>query len=144
MGTTIPPETADIVMTRSVPPPVLPAWVDVLETWYTDSFDSDSDMPHMGSERFQTDGNMANMISSRVRGTDGLVHKPVLDIDLPCVLLDSSTPGHHHLIINKPMPWETYVKLLDALAEAGVVEKGYANAAKFRGATFIRKPGVRK
>lgn len=84
----------------------------------------------------------ANLVTSQIAGSD--LHKPVIDIDLPAVLLPSSTPGHHHLFIDKPMSWETYVKLLDAMVEAGLVEPGYVNASVNRGYSSVRLPWVRK
>jgi hypothetical protein len=72
------------------------------------------------------------------------LHRPVLDIDFPATLLPSSTPGHHHLYLDVPMHWERYRKLLEALAEAGVVETGYVAASISRGYTAVRLPWVRK
>lgn len=71
-------------------------------------------------------------------------HSPALDIDLPCVLVPSSTPGKFHLYIDKPMPWETYKTLLRALADAGILEQEYASASIAKGQSFLRKPGVTK
>jgi hypothetical protein len=71
-------------------------------------------------------------------------HMPVLDIDVPCRLEPSSTPGHHHLYIDKPMSWETYQGLLEALCSAGVIEHGFHEYSVNLGATFVRKPGVTK
>jgi len=84
----------------------------------------------------------ANLIGSLTnRGT----HMPVLDIDrIPVRLLESSTPGNYHLYIDKEMEWPVYVTLLRALAEAGVVEKGWVEASIKQGSTFVRKPGVPK
>lgn len=67
-------------------------------------------------------------------------HMPVLDIDMDAVLLQSTTPGHHHLIINTSMDWPDYLKLLDALVDAGIVQAGYRDAAKNRGESWIRTP----
>lgn len=71
-------------------------------------------------------------------------HKPILDIDLPVVVLPSSTPGHHHLYIDKAMTWEQYFDILTALATAGVIEEGYLNAAERRLHTAVRLPWVKK
>lgn len=72
-------------------------------------------------------------------------HSPVLDIDLSAQLVPSSTPGHFHLYLDGvSMPWEKYEALLLALAEAGVIEQGYARVSIERGGSFVRKPGVRK
>lgn len=71
-------------------------------------------------------------------------HKPVLDIDMDCVLLESSTPGHHHLFIDKEMSWENYCKLMDVMAEVGILEEGYVKASKHRKYSAARLPWVRK
>lgn len=97
----------------------------------------------------------ANVISSRVVGTDEpgdgddpahveWKHAPVLDLDFPAVLIPSSTPGHFHLYLDKPMEWSKYETLLHALADAGVIERGYANASIARRATFVRDPESHK
>lgn len=71
-------------------------------------------------------------------------HRPVLDIDFPVSVIPSSTPGHHHLYIDKPMEWTRYQLLLEALADAGVIEQGYANVSIARGYTSVRLPWVKK
>jgi hypothetical protein len=85
----------------------------------------------------------ANVISSVVRGSD-VMHKPVLDIDLPAHLIPSSTPGHYHLIIDKEIPWEQYKILLNCLSYVGVLEQGYVDASIDRGYTAVRLPWIRK
>lgn len=74
----------------------------------------------------------------------GSVHRPVLDIDFPAQLIPSTTEGHYHLLLDLPMEWPVYVKLLDVLAEVGVIEEGYALAAKRRGYSAVRLPWVPK
>lgn len=81
----------------------------------------------------------ANLISSKLE--NGL-HAPAIDIDMPCELLPSSTPGHFHLYIDCAMEWDAYLGLLWALADAGIVEESYVRASERKGATFLRKPGV--
>lgn len=77
----------------------------------------------------------ANLIASLC--DDGL-HMPVIDLDIPCRLVPSRTPGHHHLYIDQPITWDAFVPILDAMAAAGLVEYGYVNASKARGTTFVR------
>lgn len=77
----------------------------------------------------------ANAVSSML---DNGQHAPAIDIDLPCELRDSKTPGHHHLLIDKQMTWEQYVKLLTVMVEVGIVEKGYLSASMARRQTFLR------
>jgi hypothetical protein len=82
----------------------------------------------------------SNLVGSKY----GDKHLPVIDLDMPCVLLDSSTPGHHHLYIDREVDEDKYFKLLDALVDAGLVQRGFAWAARKNGQTYVRKPGVRK
>ena len=75
------------------------------------------------------------------RGT----HKPVLDIDLPVKLIPSSTEGHFHLFIDKEMSWKDYTKLLDVLAEVGIIEQGFSRVSQgSRQHTAVRLPWVKK
>lgn len=69
---------------------------------------------------------------------------PVIDLDFPCELVPSSTPGHFHLYINKPTDKTSFLMALDAMAYAGWVEPGYVAASERRGYTVVRKPGVMK
>lgn len=100
-------------------------------------------------ERPMTDLKFANAISSRVVDTPNSFtalefHKPVLDIDHRCLVLDSSTPGHHHLIIDVEIPWDKYKKLLEVLSECQIIEPGYMNASIERKGSYIRVPWVKK
>lgn len=73
-------------------------------------------------------------------------HALIIDIDHPSWLVKSSTEGHYHLYVDVPdgIEWNAYVRLLDALAEAGVIEPGYAEASKGRGHTDVRLPWIKK
>lgn len=51
-----------------------------------------------------------------------LLHRPVLDIDLPVKVVPSTTEGHFHLYIDKEMPWSDYVELLEVMAKVGILE----------------------
>lgn len=75
---------------------------------------------------------------------DEVMHRPVLDIDIPVKVVPSGTPGHCHLFIDIAMSWADYEKLLWALAAAGIVEEGYVHASVRRGHTSVRLPHVRK
>lgn len=70
---------------------------------------------------------------------DREVHKPVIDIDLPCRLVESS-PGRFHLYIDTRVDRVPYFEMLNAMAKAGVVEGGYAFASKMRGYSAVRHP----
>lgn len=75
---------------------------------------------------------------------DESIHRPILDIDFPAALIPSTTPGHFHLYLDKPMGWSKYSALLGALATAGIVEQGYAGASLEREYTSVRLPWVKK
>jgi hypothetical protein len=73
------------------------------------------------------------------------MHCPVLDIDVPALLVPSSTVGNSHLYIRKPMPWHHYSMLLQTLSYVGILEEGYVGAALERhNETFVRTPWTRK
>lgn len=71
-------------------------------------------------------------------------HAPILDLDFPCHVVESSTPGHSHLYIDKRMSWWKYRRLLKALWKAGLIEEGYYRASVQRGATHLRHPRMTK
>lgn len=84
----------------------------------------------------------ANIITSEV--ANSTLHAPVLDIDIPCALIPSSTPGHFHLLIEKPLSWRGYRRLLKALGRAGIVEHQFVKASLVRGYSSVRVPWVKK
>lgn len=60
------------------------------------------------------------------------VHLPLIDLDLPVALTPSKTPGHSHLVIDCPMTWRRYKRLLRALVRAGLVEKSWYRLVRSR------------
>jgi hypothetical protein len=84
----------------------------------------------------------AKIVGSKVAGTNR--HIIALDIDMPAVLVPSSTPGHFHLYIDHELSWDRYENLLVALAKAGVIEEGYFDVSMRRGETHLRTPWTRK
>lgn len=102
-----------------------------------------------GSAPIETDDiRLANLITSKVDQGEVVVdtpkHKIVLDVDMPVRVIASSTPGHFHLFIDKVVTWEEYTRLLDVLADVGIVEHGYVNFSKERGYTAVRLPWIKK
>jgi hypothetical protein len=71
-------------------------------------------------------------------------HRPVLDIDVPAYLVPSTRPGHSHLYIDVELDAEKYFNLLDALADCGILEEGYAGVSRARGNSAVRVPWVEK
>ncbi len=73
-------------------------------------------------------------------------HVLAIDVDYPTFLVESSTEGHYHLYVDVPggIPHEKYMALLDALADAGVIQRGYAKVSKERGHSDLRLPWVAK
>ena len=68
-------------------------------------------------------------------------HAPVLDIDFEAQLIPSSTQGHFHLYLDKKMSWHKYKQLLEALYEAGIIQRGYYESSLERGQTMVLLPG---
>ena len=72
-------------------------------------------------------------------------HRPVLDIDFPARLLPSTTPGHFHLYLDGiELTDLQYGKLLNVLAEVGIIQQGVKNQFDRLRATFVRPPWVKK
>ena len=72
-------------------------------------------------------------------------HIVVIDVDHPAHLVDSSTPGHHHLYVEiPPVSFDAYRKWLEASAEIGLVSHGYVNACINRMHSDVRLPWIRK
>ena len=107
-----------------------------------ENYPDESDATHgVGGRIPVEDESEANLISSRC---DDGQHMPVIDLDFAHHYEPSSTPGHGHLYIDQPMPWEKFVAILDALHAAGVIEDGFYRFTMKRGQAFVRKPGVKK
>lgn len=71
-------------------------------------------------------------------------HVVAVDIDKPVLAVPSTTPGNYHLYIDHEMTWPQYSKLLDVMAEVGLVEPGYVAATKRRCHSDLRLPWVKK
>lgn len=89
------------------------------------------------------DEQTANLVGSLLEGQDDKptkdkLHGFCVDIDMPCALIESS-PGRYHLYVEKAIPWGKYLEVLKALADAGIIERGYYGASRERKASFLRK-----
>lgn len=89
----------------------------------------------------EPDPKKANLIGSLC--SDGS-HMPALDIDLPCELVPSTTKGHFHLYIDKPMSFMAYKKLVQAFIDAGIVEPNIIKYMELNGMTTLRPSTVKK
>lgn len=94
-----------------------------------------------GAKRREVSGSEAepepNLISSEDSERKGY-HRPAIDIDLPCYLTESKTPGHFHLYISVSIPWWRYRVMLWGMRVGRVIEPGYYRASVSRKATFLR------
>lgn len=89
--------------------------------------------------------NVATSIREDVGDPDNApLHALLIDLDLPAYLVPSSTKGHSHLYVDVAIPQQRYFRLLDALAECGVIQNGYAASSKGRGGTALRLPWIKK
>lgn len=82
-----------------------------------------------------------NKIREEYIANDGVV-----TVTIPRATAAPATPATqpNHLYVKLPMRWEKFARLLLALAEAGVIETGYAEASIEREATTLRLPWVKK
>ena len=87
-------------------------------------------------------GHEANLVSSALEGSPK--HKPCLDIDIPCLKVDSSTEGHSHLYFDVELEWEQYKELLIVLAKCGIADPAWVKHSLDRQQSMLRPPGVRK
>jgi hypothetical protein len=110
------------------------------KVYWQDNLDGYTDEPKR--QRLVYDIKDANLISSDVGNG---MHSPVLDIDFPCRLVPSSTPGHYHLYLDGlVMPWHKYVRFLNMLAKYGVIERGFAGVSIKRRRSCVRLPHIKK
>lgn len=86
----------------------------------------------------------ANVVMSLRNDSFFPEHALLLDLDVPAYLIPSTTPGHSHLYVDARIPEDRYFDLLDALAEAGVIEHGYAGASRAKGGSYLRLPWIKK
>lgn len=77
-------------------------------------------------------------------GDAGGLHDLLIDIDVPAVLVPSSTSDHFHLYVPLACQWADYLAFLKAAARIGLVEDGYVKASEKRGHTSLRLPWVKK
>lgn len=90
----------------------------------------------------------ANVVSSEKKTGEGgpVRHVVALDIDYPAYVVETSTPGHHHIYLDVPggVEHEDYMELLALLGRIGVIEKGYAEVSIKRGHSDLRLPWISK
>lgn len=110
------------------------------------TWDEDSSVTYSREEREPASIPEANISTSLREDSigDTQQHALLLDLDVPAWLVPSSTPGHSHLYVDTRIPEPAFFRLLDALADAGVIQLGYANSSKHRGGTALRLPWVKK
>lgn len=83
----------------------------------------------------------ANLVSSRT--TSGK-HMPILDLDFPHTVIDSTTSGHKHLYLDREIAHWRWLVLMIGLRVGHVIEPGFFVWSLRRGANFVRLPGTEK
>jgi hypothetical protein len=71
-------------------------------------------------------------------------HQIMFDIDVPHVYVPSTQEGHGHLIFRKQVPFGKYLGLLEHMADMGLIEQGFVDAARNRGEAWLRTPWTAK
>ena len=120
-----------------------PQGSDPVRTYF---YGADIDVPFQGqqfdrSERRRVPEAEANLVSSLCESGR---HAPTIDLDLPARLVESSTPGHHHLYVDVELSWPRYLILLLGFTLSGLMGPSYFTHSLRRRMTMVRKPGVRK
>ena len=98
---------------------------------------------HYGKHIMDVDvGHPANCITSGPRVGDlEALHLPMLDDDGGRFrVAPSRTAGHQHVYIDKAITWKNYVRLLELLAELGLVDETWARLSISQGAATLRYP----
>jgi hypothetical protein len=72
----------------------------------------------------------------------GNKHLFVLDLDCEAWLLQSKTPGHYHLIIDKELSESAYSEILAVLEKHRIIESGWFRQLREMGQTFLRFPKI--
>lgn len=110
-----------------------------------ESWDGSADMSHQCDDKVQNSSVDAELvISATSKDYANCDHYPLIDLDIPVNIVPSSRVGQTHLYINHPVTQEGLFEILDVLAKHGIVEPGYARAAKSRGYSAVRLPWVKK
>lgn len=82
------------------------------------------------------------MISSRTDQPG--IHLPILDLDVEHRYERSTTEGHAHLYLDRPIPTWRWVILMWGLRVGKVSDKGFFAWSLRRRGNFVRLPSVRK
>lgn len=101
--------------------------------WYSEKLETDPGWED--NMKLVSSSAAANLIGSL---TETGKHKPTLDIDLPCQLVESKTEGHYHLYIDKELTHDQYERLIETLADLGIVSEGIRKQFRKRGMTCLR------
>lgn len=107
---------------------------------------SDADDPIQNIIEDNVEFEEATAFSSLItKGPNAGKHHPCLDLDVPHVYMQSTNPDHGHLIFtNIAMDEDKYLEFLQVLADYGILEQGFVNAAKHRKQSWLRMPWIRK
>lgn len=130
-----------VAMIDTLPLFEVPDLDDVDEDWMESDYDS------RRNDKLAEVPEAAHVVGSslaKLKPDEEQHHRLLLDLDHPALLLDSSTPGHHHLYVDVEIGDVQWRELIQALAVAGVIEEGYAEASLERGHTDLRLPWVKK
>jgi hypothetical protein len=132
---------AEAMVERFAPEPELPAFMVGHELSWIDDLDKQEYVSENVHKTVDSP-DAANLISSKMKGSSK--HKVILDLDFEAALLPSSTPGHHHLYLNKELTHDQMEQLLFTLHDVGIIAGGNMNQwMKFK-AQFLRLPWIRK
>lgn len=121
-------------------------WSNMYECYREELQERDIHLAHIVTSEVRTvrETQFESLFGNRNQAYYEGTHKPVLDIDMPVKIFPSTTEGHFHLYIDKELSWDDYCKLMNVMAEVGILEQGFVNASKQRQYSAVRLPWVKK
>lgn len=141
-------ETKEYRRIRFVRMQAYPHWFKVCQdlhaavvNFYAKDSDSIEGAPEERVLKDQVPLHEATAVGSR---TSTGYHQPMFDLDVPHVYVPSTTEGHGHLIFRKRISWSSYLHVMQAMADVGLLEKGFVDAARSRGEAWLRAPWIAK
>lgn len=125
-----------------------PLWVYSTATYWTTRSGTlvESQDNHDGELRVESDPYEGLLMGSLIDSEDEEPkYRLLLDLDHRAVLLPSSSKDHSHLIVDVELTKHAHDKVMLALSDAGIVQRGFAlGGADHESGTTLRLPWVKK
>jgi len=90
-----------------------------------------------------SDARCSGIAGYRVAAADHLP-EAVFHLTCPARLVPSGTAGHFHLYLETEVRWTIYLRLMRAMADAGLLESAWVEMSARRSMAMLRKPEFKK